>query len=118
MKPKPKIGQTLYDLNVGNDARNVPQVLKPVIVTKVGVKYFTCERTDGWKCPVEYRIKDWKQNTDACVNHKLYETPEEWDCERETKRIKDKLQKLFNDYHCNIPLDTLRAIEMLIGTTS
>ena len=41
MKPKPTLGQKVFSLNIGNNARHVPQVLSPATVSKVGRKYFS-----------------------------------------------------------------------------
>lgn len=49
---KPSVGETLYMLNVGDRAGGVEQVLRPVIVIRVGRKYFTV-------CEPEYEGKDW-----------------------------------------------------------
>ncbi len=56
---KPAVGQVLYSLNVGNAARGRERVLTPVVVIKVGRKYFTCrpEGKDSW-ADVQYHLSD------------------------------------------------------------
>lgn len=116
MKPKPTVGQTLYSLNIGNSARGTPQVLTPVIVTKVGRKYFTVG--EDWQA-VEYHIENWRQKTDYSATSYLYESEKEYHDEKEAAQILDMLRDTFQ-YRMragNIPLEKLRAIrDILIQT--
>lgn len=117
MKRKPKVGDTLFDLNVGNAAgRGRPQVLTPVIVIKVGKKYFTCAPRDGGYRPeTTYRIEDWVENTSHCKGHHLYETEQEWEDEREAAAIRCQLREIFNAFGpCRLSLEILRAMKALL----
>ena len=75
---KPEVGETLFSLNIGNAARNSEQVLTPVVVAKVGRKYFTVR--EGWK-ETKYRLSDWLQVTDYSPDSCLYESEQEWEDE-------------------------------------
>lgn len=117
MKRKPILGETLYDLNIGNAARK-PRVqeLTPVTVITVGRKYFTCAPSEGkYKPEMTYKIENWEQKTENCRDHKLYETAQEWEDEREAAEIHAELRAEFNQYgKCAVPLETLRAIKSLL----
>lgn len=118
MKRKPIIGEILYDLNIGNAAgRRRAQILTPVEVKSVGRKYFTCTPIEGRYHPeTTYKIEDWQQKTEYCKDHKLYETTQEWDNEKEVGQIHAALRKEFNHYgQCRLPLETLRAIKSLVA---
>ena len=118
MKRKPILGETLYDLNVGNAARRGrAQILTPVVVKTVGRKYFTCAPAEGQYRPeTTYALEDWKQKTEYCRDHQLYETAQEWEDEKEAGEIHAKLRAEFNHYgKCSVPLETLRAIKSLLA---
>lgn len=118
MKRKPILGETLYALNVGNAAgRGVPQTLKPVIVSKIGRKYFTCG-PEGARFPEEYHIDTWREKTEFCVNHHLYETEQEWLDEKEFSETVSEIRAMFNAYNKPpLTLESLRKIKSVITTT-
>lgn len=74
MKSKPKVGQTLYSLNIGNACRNCEQKLTPVKVVKVGSKYFECLE-DGYHRPTVYHLDGW------------YEKPQDWEDKKNPQRF-------------------------------
>ena len=117
MKRKPILGERLFVLNVGNAARNTPQTLTPVIVSKVGRKYFTVENEgDGWKHPTEFYIVDWQQVTEYSVDSVLYETEQELADERESRELSGTIRSAFENSRkpSAFPLETLRKIHALI----
>lgn len=116
MKPKVIVGQRLYSLNVGNNARHREQVLTPVVVSKVGRKYFTVKTEGQYALETEYRIEDWRENHEYCANSALYETEQEWADEKETRAICEKIWKAFEYGHNrqNLNLETLRTIAAAI----
>lgn len=113
---KPITGETLFDLNIGNAAHGCEQKLTPVIVTKIGRKYFTCAPTEGQYRPeTTYLIEDWRQNTEYCRDHKLYETAQEWNDEKEVGEIHAMLRSEFGHYgRCKLPLEKLRAMKSIL----
>ena len=118
MKRKPIIGETLFDLNVGNAARRGhAQILTPVKVKAVGLKYFTCAPSEGRYQPeTTYYLKDWKEKTECCRDHELYETAQEWEDEKEAAEIREQIRKEFSHYgRCTVPLEKLRAIKSLLA---
>lgn len=118
MKPPPKVGQTLYSLNVGNAAgRGREQILTPVIVTKVGRKYFTVERLmSDWKRPTEFRLAGWREETDCMASQRLYETEQEWEDEKEASSLNDAIGKVFRQFgKTGLALDQLRKINAIIN---
>lgn len=118
-KPKIKINQILYSLNVGNACRNREQVLTPVIVIKIGRKYFTA-------CPLKdieyksmhtmYYLDGWSEKTEYSANSKLYISEAEYNEEKEIIRICSKIYKSF-DYGKNkekLSVDQIQRIENII----
>ena len=113
MKKKPTIGQTLYSLNVGNAARNTPQVLTPLKVTKVGSKYFTLG--EGWR-EAQFHLSSWREKSDYTSDHRIYETEQSYKDEKEEREISNRIYKAF-EYGRNtqeVPLPALREIERLL----
>jgi hypothetical protein len=115
MRPKPKVGQTLYSLNVGNAARNTEQILTPVVVKKVGRKYFTVGKDEFEWSNREYFITDWEENSKYAPTSRLYETEQEWLNEKETKDILRLIKDTFNWGTTKpVSLEKLRAIKKIL----
>jgi len=120
MRPKPVIGQQLFRLNTGNAARNSPQVLTPVVVTKVGNKYFTAETRGQYVFETQYILENWSQKTDYCVDYVLYASEQEWLDEVESAKLCSVIWKSF-EYgrnSKNVSLENLRKIAELIPSTT
>ena len=120
MKPKPKLGQILYSLNVGNATKYGDQKLTRVTVTKVGRKYFTCRPVDR-RLETQYYLDDWKEKTDFTPDSALYINPQEWRDEKEAKRICRLIRETFRHgdsrvFLGEISLNKLRVIEKIIIT--
>ena len=116
MKKKPTVGQILFSLNAGNAARNVPQVLTPVKVTKVGNKYFT---TGEGYAATQFHIDDWCEKTEYTPDHQLYESEQEYADENEAREICKRIEACFNIGHnvWNVSLDNLRKIDAILNTS-
>ena len=115
---KPVVGQILYSLNIGNAARNREKSLTPVIVKKVGRKYFTCGQ-DGWPehCDTQYYIDDWREKTIYSANSTLYENAQDYRDEKEITEICWRLHRAF-EYGRNllgIELADLRKIDRMMN---
>ena len=117
-RTKPVVGQTLYSLNVGNAARNCETKLTPVVVTKVGRKYFyTHDESRGDTFGhMTYNVVDWREKTNYSAHSKLYESKQTWLDEREAHKLCRKVHEAFEYGHNrkNLSLETLRAIDKLI----
>lgn len=116
---KPKVGQILYSLNIGNASRNYEQKLTKVIVTKVGRKYFTCaEKVDSFWTTV-YHLDDWCEKTEYSARSSLYSSSQEWKDEKEERLICVFIEKSFTygQNNSNISLENLRKIESIINGT-
>jgi len=116
MKTKPTVGQKLYSLNIGNAARNREQILTPVIVRKVGRKYFSASSEASPTLITEYTLEAWEEKTEYCRNSRLFENPQEWLDEKEATDITAAIRKAFDVY--NRPafdLETLRKIAAIIN---
>lgn len=116
MMEKPKVGQTLYSLNVGNAARHTEKKLTPVIVTKVGRKYFTCKENEDSYWETQYHIEDWKEKSDFSATSCLYPSPLAWENEKEAFAICQLIWESFtygqNKRH--VSLVDLRTIKRIL----
>jgi hypothetical protein len=115
MREKPKLGQTLYSLNIGYAARNREQKLTPVVVTKVGRKYFTCTK-DGSTYGTQYRLDDWGEKEEVRRHSKVYSSMKGWEDERDAGKICKKISDafLYGGNRLKLPVDILRQIDSLI----
>lgn len=116
-KRKPIIGEKLFTLNVGNAARRTPQVLTPVIVAKVGRKYFTTHAEGQFKVEREFHLENWREKTDYSPDAVIYESEQEYADEKESREICAAIGKAF-EYGRNgkeLPLETLRKISALLA---
>lgn len=118
-RPTPKVGDTLYSLNIGNAARHRPQVLTTVQVVKVGRLYFACAKAEHMDCPrmhVTYHLDDWREKTDYSRDSRLYTSPQEYEDEIRSMEIRNELQRVFSSGMLSqtIPLDKLREIQAIV----
>lgn len=117
MKSQLALGQTLYRLNVGNNARACSQRLTPVIVTKIGRKYFTVKNRDGgYAFEVEFLLDDWRERTEYTENHALYSSPQAWEDEKEVVSLCADFSKAFQhgSNRRNLTIDALRAVRAIV----
>jgi len=118
---RPQVGQILYRLNIGNNARHREQVLLPVIVTKVGRKSFTVKRMDGYAIESEHYIDGWREVSDFIPGWQLYTSEQAWSDEKEQCQLIRKLQQEFTQqgfYHSSkFPLETLRQVAAILWPT-
>lgn len=117
MKPIPQVGQTLYSLNVGNSARNVQQILTPVIVRKVGRKYFECSKKLDDYFVTQYHLDTWREKTEYTPDSELYENPQDWEDQNAAVKIAAEIRDHFSrHYRPVLPLDKLRQIRDIINS--
>jgi len=114
---KPAVGQNVFSLNIGNDARNREQELTPMVITKVGRKYFTAQRPDdtiGYSGK-QYHLDTWIEKTEFCANSRIFVTEQEWLDEQEINQINEEMKNLFS-YRSTQPLSlaALHAIQKII----
>ena len=115
---KPVVGQKLFSLKIGNAARRTEQTsLTPVIVKKVGRKYFVCgEENSGDWSDFQYYLDSWQQKTEYTADSILYKTEQEWLDEHEERKLSEQIENTFkvgkNLY--NLPLESLRKIVEII----
>jgi|LGVF01.2.fsa_nt_gb hypothetical protein len=120
MKDKPKVGQILYSLNVGNATRGCEQVLTESVVKKVGRKYFTCgvERKT-WRDTV-YHLSDWREKTEYGARSVLYESKQEWEDEKGAGQICAEIGAAFKwgRNHKGLGLDALRGLKRILDANA
>lgn len=108
MKNKPTIGQTLYLVNSGNNARSVPQVITPAQVISVGRKYFKVKHS--WM-EIEFHLEDWRENTEYTPGWYIYETEKEFTDEKTRSKNMRTLRELFSwESTCKLKNETIQAI--------
>ena len=118
MKPKPKIGQIIYSLNIGNAAFRRPPKLTPYVVTKVGRKYFTIraryDKTDH--TDTRFHLENWQEVTNYSASHRLFETKEEYENNLAEQTICAELYDsfLYGRNNRRLPLSTLRKLMAII----
>jgi len=116
---KPKAGDKLFSLNTNNSARNRKQVLTPVIVSKVGRKYFTTQvigKENYDYLNVTYNLSDWREKTEYSTNHILYETEQEWLDVDEIKGIAKYVSSLvsYHRWHIRISIEDAKEIKSIL----
>jgi hypothetical protein len=117
-RKKPEVGQKLYSLNVGNAARGCESKLTPVIVDKVGRKYFYTSPVDPrykWQSE-KYHIDSWEEVGKYLPNSCLYEDPQIWEDEKECGELVNKIKNYFDWRHHRKydELDKLRKIVAIL----
>lgn len=114
-KPKPKVGDTLYSLNIGESARYRESKLAPVKVFYVGRKYFTAGEEEYRMLAVKYRIDDWSEESNFSPNSKLYSSPQEWEESKEIDKLSKNIAAAFQ-YGRNpgLTLEELRTINAML----
>lgn len=115
----PIVGERIFSLNVGTRSRRgVEQVLTPVIVVKVGRKYFTVKTDDKWALERQYRIDDWREKTEYSASARLYESEQVLLDEKEERSICSKIKATFEfgNNPTKVSLDKLRQIQAILFT--
>ena len=111
-KEKLTVGQELFKLNIGNNARrDVAQKLTPVVVTKIGRKYFSV-KDHGYNFETAFSLEDWTEKTEYTANVCLYKNEQEWSDEKEEAMLCKAIWNAF-EYgrnRNNVELPKLRMI--------
>jgi hypothetical protein len=115
VRDKPKVGDELFLVDVGNAARNGRGSQRKCVVSKVGRKYF--DVTYGDRCPstVTFVIATRHQKTEYCANAALYDSEQHW----ADSVLADKLGRKIADsfrYSCgsSFTLDQLRKVAEIL----
>ena len=99
-KSKPKVGQTLFRLELGRNKKS--SGLIKVIVAKVGTKFFYCKTEDS-PATRQYKIDTWYETyTHGTSDSFLYESEQAWEDEKEINSICKLLYDSF-EYGNNKP---------------
>lgn len=117
MKTTPKVGDTLYSLNIGNvNRRGTEQKLTSVTVCAVGRKYFTCHPVDHSFFKTQYHLEDWREKTDYSPQSKIYTNQQEWEDEKESGEICHIIAEAFSHWgnRKKLPLSDLREIRAIL----
>ena len=116
---KPKVGDKLFSLNVGNAARNREQLLTKVTVCMVGRKYFTTHEDGREKFEhlnKRYYIDSWREKTDYSTESYLYRTEKEWADKEEISKIAEYISSRinYNRWHVRISVEDAREIKSIL----
>lgn len=111
-----RCGDTLLSLNIGNfHRRGTEQVLTPVVVRKIGRKYFEASPEGFNRVTTKYRLEDWVQVTEYSPTSKLYASRQDWENEKEHRELWDAIRLAFNGGgKPSLPLEKLRQIQSII----
>ena len=114
---KPKVGDKIFSLNVGNSARNCKQVLTPIEVLKVGRKYFTAGDPSRSYTHIQYHLEDWSQKSEYSADSVIYKSQQEYYEEKEARELCREISDKFHYGGCprNVTLDDLRKIKSIIN---
>jgi hypothetical protein len=111
----------MYSLNVGNAARDKPQVLTPVTVSRVGRKYFSTKKDPNLPFEVKYRLEDWREeNGGYAADSKIYRSELEYQDELAAGSICQELGEIFR-YGGNakkVSLNNLRLIKRIYDSSN
>lgn len=113
--PKPKVGQVLHQFPL---LRGDKATLSPVVVTRVGRRYFTCspESDPSEMAGIEYDLETWQERGDPCGS-RLYPSPQAHADEVEARAICRELGDWFylGSNRRQVELATLRRIRAEIS---
>jgi hypothetical protein len=84
---KPKVGDSLFLVDVGNRARNGRGKQRSCTVSKVGRKYFTVEYCAAhYPTEVQLRLDTWRENSNYTPGYQAYPSEQQWLDEQERLR--------------------------------
>ena len=114
---KPKIGDTLYRVNIGNAARREKSQLHPCTVAKVGRKYFTTVDVNNDREANTFHIDGWWEKTEYPATSKLFASAQAFHDEKERNDLARKLSRHFRYINAvqKTPLNVLREIAKLLN---
>lgn len=110
---KPIVGETLFSLNVGNDvSKYSPRKLTPVVVTKVGRKYFYTQTDGQYPRTVQFYLSNWREVTQYQPSLRLYGDPQEWEDDKTISKTIHSIEQLTRHPHKLLSLsqETLKEI--------
>jgi hypothetical protein len=111
----PKVGQTMFRVNCGNNAIRRDIIIEPVNVTRVGRKYFYIRPKGGNKWQeVTFIIEDWSQKTDYCADWILYDTEQEWIDEQRKSELCAIFSSLFEYNRSKLPLEKIEQMYAIV----
>ena len=116
-----KVGDTIYCKLVGNEERRVTKEkrIQEWEITKIGRKYLTAKAKNTYSREIQFDInRNFRQNTNCCVDYELYETRQEIEDEIETKELNLWFLNSFHFANSSFSLEKLRkAKEILTAET-
>lgn len=110
---EPVLGETLFQLNFWRVSRREEPEMKPVIVTKIGRKYFTVQPAGEEWLRREFFLDTWREKTNHSGHVFLYESKQQWADEKESEALTLKFERLFSS-RPNLNLDQLKRIGAII----
>ena len=117
---KPTVGEQLYLVDIGNNARHGSSEQRECTVTKVGRKYFTVEYQYGSN--IDYireeviTIKRWQEKSDYTSNYEVYETKQAYLEQITLSKWLQIYRQKFNEYNqTNLTLKQLEDAAKILG---
>lgn len=116
---KIQVGQTVYSLAIGNDARRNSKVreLTEYEVSKVGRKYFYIIREGMYWRPVKFLLKDLSEVSEYCSNHRLFLSIDEYNdwCKRQD--LSARIKSAFGRFASITRILTIEDMELILEIT-
>jgi hypothetical protein len=112
---KPKIGQEMFIVFIGDSRRNDTRTPQPGIVTSIGSKYVHVQANDKWRKPITFHIDSGLQKTNYSPDYRLIESHQQWVDEQDHRTLSERARWVTADFNTRtISLEKLRAIVALI----
>ena len=121
-KRKPKIGETLFLVDVGNRARHGRGKQRDCTVTKVGRKYFYVVYDGRWS-EVQFSLETRIEHSDYSADHAIYESRQEWEDTCLATKYRDAIKDAFvtgrfgDNPAYNATLPQLKQIAKILNIT-
>jgi len=108
VRSKPKVGQVVYELDIKTKG------IIPVIVKKVGHKYFSCG-TEDCDYNIQYCIDTWNEDTRFSQSTRLYDSLKEYEDDVEYDIVLRYVRGVFGGFTTvGLSLEQLRGIKQII----
>lgn len=117
---KPKVGDSLYLVDVGNRARRGLGKQRPCVVSKIGRKYFyvTCQESPSYEVIIPFDLIDWREKSDYSAQYALFESKEDYEELAVKNAWMNKLSSTFQySSGAKFTLAQLTEVGALLGLT-
>lgn len=93
---KPKVGDILFLVDVGNRTCGTGGKQRDCIVSKVGRKYFYIKERPDYQYEIQFYIDTRREKTEGSSNYALYENRQAWEEENEANLYRTLFRETFD----------------------